>query len=338
MSARGAGVTPIHWAVFQGKKEKLREMLDARDPDSGERQFDVNAKDKYGQTPAHMACYRGAADLLQILIDAGADVMCVDKNGNTLAHAAAGSGSVDALTLLVAADVRVGSANTAGEKPADVATQHAPDELRDAMLDYLKKTEAEQAAAPAVAATSAGETNGRSDALVQQLSSLLGQLSASPAGSGSTGGGDDSDGGAPAPAPLLAQRGPAGGSLAAQRVGTAAAVGAPAAGKAVPPAATTTLLMTLLEHKLRQSDAQTEAIAAMATTIERLEATVAALDARVAVLERTADAVQVAAAAAAATAVPMTPGPAALTVPATADLAWRDSGGGENGDHGGTVP
>ena len=48
----------------------------------------VNAKDKHGQTPLHVACKRGNKDAVLKLIDKGANVNAIDKDDSTPLHEA----------------------------------------------------------------------------------------------------------------------------------------------------------------------------------------------------------------------------------------------------------
>ena len=69
---------------------------------------DVNARDKNGETPLHAAASsykrRGQA---KMLIAAGADVNAWDKANNTPLHDAAGSGNAEAAKALIAAGADV---------------------------------------------------------------------------------------------------------------------------------------------------------------------------------------------------------------------------------------
>jgi ankyrin repeat protein len=51
---------------------------------------DVNAHDKFGQTPLHGAAFQGWNSLVRYLAAQGADVMAVDREGKSAADAAMG--------------------------------------------------------------------------------------------------------------------------------------------------------------------------------------------------------------------------------------------------------
>ena len=90
------GRTPLHYAVQLGHKE-IVELLIANDAD-------VNAKNKYGETPLLSAATKGIAELL---IAKGADVNAKDGNGRTPLHHAAWGGHKEIAELLIAAGADV---------------------------------------------------------------------------------------------------------------------------------------------------------------------------------------------------------------------------------------
>ncbi len=62
---------------------------------------DVNARDKLGETPLHVAVVRGYREIASLLIEKGADVNARDVRGLTPVHAAAWRGSRDTVDLLI---------------------------------------------------------------------------------------------------------------------------------------------------------------------------------------------------------------------------------------------
>ena len=71
------GRTPMHWAAVQGYKTEGISFLINHDAD-------VNAADEQGVTPLHVAAARGDADVIAVLVKAGADMRAVTKNGKTV--------------------------------------------------------------------------------------------------------------------------------------------------------------------------------------------------------------------------------------------------------------
>jgi ankyrin repeat protein len=58
-----------------GDLEKMKRAI--------ENEADVNAKDEYGWTPLHWACYNGKVAIISFLLDKKADVNAEDNYGDT---------------------------------------------------------------------------------------------------------------------------------------------------------------------------------------------------------------------------------------------------------------
>lgn len=71
------GRTPLHWAAMQGYKTEGVSFLINNNAD-------VNAADEQGVTPLHLAAARGDADVIKVLVSAGADMQAVTKAGKTV--------------------------------------------------------------------------------------------------------------------------------------------------------------------------------------------------------------------------------------------------------------
>jgi len=59
LSKDAEGMTPLHWAAMQGRKD-MAELLIAN-------RADINAKNKYGATPLHVAVLSGRENVEELL-------------------------------------------------------------------------------------------------------------------------------------------------------------------------------------------------------------------------------------------------------------------------------
>ena len=92
--SQGDGMTAMHWAAFHDDLELARALLSVRaDVDLGTRVG--------GLQPLWMAATNGSAEMIRVLVDAGADVNAANGTGATPLMAAAMSGSGDAVVLLL---------------------------------------------------------------------------------------------------------------------------------------------------------------------------------------------------------------------------------------------
>ena len=87
-------------AVKQGNAATVRQLI-------GEG-VDVNETDSSGDVPLIMAAYLGHAEVVKLLLDAGADVTAVDPGMKATAlHAAAYAGRTEAAKLLIEGGVEI---------------------------------------------------------------------------------------------------------------------------------------------------------------------------------------------------------------------------------------
>ena len=80
---------------------------------------DVNARDVVG-TPLHYATFGGRKEVVELLIDSGADVSAKDVGGWTPLHLAAGGDHKEIAELLIAEGADVNAKNVDGETPLDL--------------------------------------------------------------------------------------------------------------------------------------------------------------------------------------------------------------------------
>jgi ankyrin repeat protein len=82
---------------------------------------DVNAKDKSGETPLHIAAVRGYQEITSLLIAEGADVNCRNARKLTPLHAAAWSGHKETVALLIDNDANINAKDEDGVTPLHVS-------------------------------------------------------------------------------------------------------------------------------------------------------------------------------------------------------------------------
>ena len=82
---------------------------------------DINAKDKSGETPLHIAAVRGYQDITSLLIAEGADVNAIDRRKLTPLHAAAWGGQKETVSLLIDNGSEINATGENGITPLHVS-------------------------------------------------------------------------------------------------------------------------------------------------------------------------------------------------------------------------
>ena len=95
------GLTPWSLASYLGHLSTLR-YFQRRYPES----FDVDIRDIHGRTPLYFAVDRGNAEVVQFLIDNGADSeLNIDYSGETVLHMAASNGNTKILDIILGTSI-----------------------------------------------------------------------------------------------------------------------------------------------------------------------------------------------------------------------------------------
>lgn len=66
--------------------------------------MDVDIPDEIGWTPLHHACYTGSAAAVEYLLESKANINAQNKNGEAPLHLAFGNGHMEVIRLLIQAD------------------------------------------------------------------------------------------------------------------------------------------------------------------------------------------------------------------------------------------
>ncbi len=129
--AQGDGMTALHWAARNRDADLARTLLEAG--------ADVGAGTRIGHyTPLHLASEAGSAEVVDVLLGAGADPMAriVGAGSPTPLHFAAAAGSERAVEALVAAGADVNAAEQAwGQTPLIFAASKGRTEAVRALLE-----------------------------------------------------------------------------------------------------------------------------------------------------------------------------------------------------------
>ncbi|XP_076860026.1 cyclin-dependent kinase 4 inhibitor C [Brachyhypopomus gauderio] len=98
---------------------------------------DPNMRDPIGGlTITHDAARDGYVDMLQVLVNYGADVNLLDNGGNLPLHLAAGEGHLDAVQFLIQHTTHPFHKNQAGLTPIDLASVHKKNTTAHWLVTY----------------------------------------------------------------------------------------------------------------------------------------------------------------------------------------------------------
>jgi len=124
------GMNPLHAAAYSGNFEVIRILIEY-DP------ADINARDKDGWTPLHVASggrYFKDGSALRLLLEHGADINAQSQAGKTPLHVASFSGALEVVRMLLEHGADVEAKNKYG----DTALQEAADRGHDKVVQLLR--------------------------------------------------------------------------------------------------------------------------------------------------------------------------------------------------------
>lgn len=116
------GKQPMHYAVYYNQEAALELLLAAG--------ADVNAADKTGMTPLHVAALMGKKSTLWLLAH-GADLEKTDVFGDRPSHTAAMGGRTRVLTALHRAGDPLTTQNMAGLTPRELAQKYRQQDVAE---------------------------------------------------------------------------------------------------------------------------------------------------------------------------------------------------------------
>ena len=123
----------IHEAAEDGNIEAVKQHIAAG--------TDVNAKDKYGESPLLFAATFGHKEIAELLIANGADVNTkIDKIGMTPLHIATGQGYKEIVELLIAKGADVNAKTKYGSTPLDAAVRRKRTKTANLLRKHGGKT------------------------------------------------------------------------------------------------------------------------------------------------------------------------------------------------------
>ena len=111
-------------AAARGHIECIRCLLD-----SEEGQACIDAQDRRGSSPLHLALRRSHAHVALLLLHSGADFDIVDEEGETPVHVCARAGQLGLAQTLCAFGCNVDLANSEGMQPLHLAAKHGHTEV-----------------------------------------------------------------------------------------------------------------------------------------------------------------------------------------------------------------
>ena len=102
-------------------------------------QLIIDFPNQYDVTPLHYACYYGSKEVIDLLLDLGANIKAIDSDGNTCLHYAVKSKSIRAVKKLLVRGAKKNVKNKEGKTPFNIAFDLKKYELSDILKDFTFK-------------------------------------------------------------------------------------------------------------------------------------------------------------------------------------------------------
>ena len=128
----GDGFTALHFAAFFGRHEAAALLIDRG------AEVDAFGRGWMTGTPVHSAVSRKHAEVVRILLDAGANPNVRQSAGWTPLHAAAMNGDLTSVELLLAAGADPNATNEEGRSVTDLANESGDDATADRIRSALQ--------------------------------------------------------------------------------------------------------------------------------------------------------------------------------------------------------
>ena len=119
------GWTALHWATANNPNV-LKVLLEKLEKDGMTDK--INAQDRYGWTPLHVAARDGTPEVVQALVENGANINAQDENGCTPLHIAVQNGTLEQVKALLEAGADKSIKNKEGKTPRDLIEERLKNE------------------------------------------------------------------------------------------------------------------------------------------------------------------------------------------------------------------
>lgn len=138
-----SGMSELHVAAYHGELDWVQNCIKGG--------LDVNACDNDGFTPLHWVAHMGMVgpcngereDIVQLLIDMGANVNSIDNAGESVFFRAVMAGNYKIVRILIDAKENVDATNCQGDRPLDIAIANEDFELVEIIKHAVIKQQIE---------------------------------------------------------------------------------------------------------------------------------------------------------------------------------------------------